>query len=245
MFFTRMTWIVLLLLVFLFGCANHPTYYPEEADVVFFKKAGETELKLVKNGIERGYSASAAVAVTNHVFTKGRYSYSRLGNCDSCITHDRDYAEAAVGVSGFFSTRQKQEIIFGVGKGNISSLESADPLSTSSASQIAEADYLRSYAQYNVGLIDTRRFLLAATLRGSFIKNQSYELRDVDSGQLLSSSGRDWSVFVEPAVTMKGNMGKFSLYWQTGTSVPVMTDAQFNHDWIWSVLGASYRFRVF
>ncbi|MDH5216977.1 MAG: hypothetical protein OEX19_04735 [Gammaproteobacteria bacterium] len=245
MFFTRMTWIVLLVLVFLFGCANHPTYYPEEADVVFFKKAGETELKLVKNGIERGYSASAAVAVTNHIFAKGRYSYSRLGNCDSCITHDRDYSEAAIGVSGLSSTVQKQEIMFGVGKGKILSLESADPLSTSSASQQAEGDYLRTYAQYNVGLIDARRFLLAATLRSSFVKNSSYELRDINSAQLLTSEGRDWSIFVEPALTMKGNMGRFSIYWQTGASVPVATDAQFNHDWIWSVLGASYRFRMF
>lgn len=245
MLFSRMIWIVFLLLFFLYGCANHPTYYPEEADVVFFKKAGETELKLVKNGIERGYSASAAVAVTNHIFAKGRYSYSRLGNCNTCTTHDRDYAEAAIGVSGLFSTRHKQELILGVGKGNISSLESADPLSTSSASQKAEADYLRSYVQYNIGLIDTRRFLLAATLRSSFVKNSAYELRDINTGQLLTSTGRDWSVFAEPALTMKGNMGGFAIYWQTGTSVPVMTDAQFNHDWIWSVLGASYRFRVF
>lgn len=245
MLFSKNILVVMSISFFLFACANHPTYYPEEADVVFFKKAGETELKLVKNGIERGYSASAAVAVTKHVFAKGRYSYSRLGNCDSCITHDRDYGEAAIGVSGIFSTAQKQELILGVGKGRISSLESADPLSTSSASQQAEADFLRSYAQYNVGLIDSRRFLLAASLRSSFIKNQSYELRDINTSELLASSGRDWSVFVEPALTMKGNMGGFSLYWQMGTSVPVMTGAQFNHDWIWSVLGASYRFRVF
>ncbi|MDH5232414.1 MAG: hypothetical protein OEZ58_04625 [Gammaproteobacteria bacterium] len=228
----------------LFACANHPTYYPEEAELALFKNTGESEFKMAKNGIERGYAASGLFAVSDRFFGLAKYSLSRHGNCDTCTTNQRDYLEAAVGLGGLNLGKRRGELLMGAGSGKTVSIETADPLSIGGVKQ-ASADYYRSYLQYNLALMETQYLLAAATLRGAAVMNTTYELRDVDTQNLLTVDGKRWAAFIEPAATLKAHWNGVSIYWQLGLSFPISGDTAFNHDRAWSVAGLSYRLDLF
>ena len=241
----KMLWIVLVVFILIQGCANHPSYYPEETSIAFFKEAGESQLAFSKNGIERGYSATAALALSNDIFLLGKYSISRHGNCDSCSTHKRDYTEGAVGVSKLISSSLGDELLIGFGRGKIISLESAFVYLLGSGCCRATSEYFRPYVQYNLGVLKTNRLLSVISLRGSYVYNRSYLLEDFLTNQSVASPGRNWSAFIEPAATLKGVLGGFSLHAQVGASVPLLTGAEFNSDWMWVSAGAGYRFSLF
>ena len=238
-----------LILFFFIGigaCTTNPTYYPEKASTPLFNQAKQLSGSINQHAFNRGYSADMAYAINKRHFISGKYSLSQQQNCTSCITNIRDYRELALGKYGSINDNYRYAFLFGFGQASSSSHE--DPNLFSSNSSLANASFKRSFLQYNIStgekyfgrwLEVTRVFII----RGSYVKNNFYQITDINTNTHIYPSGKDWSTFLEPAGSVKFLLFKtIGVEFQAGFSIALISEKRFNHDFLWFTSGVQYHF---
>ncbi|MBX7150478.1 hypothetical protein K1X84_02475 [bacterium] len=139
---------------------------------------------------------------------------------------------------------QKTRINFlaGIGLGSIDHLE-PKPKLFPDASILVEGNYYKFFVQGNEGWIN-RRFERILSFRITGIKFSNYTKTEIlnDGAEKLSTEGRHYAVFAEPAATLRFGFEYFKLSSQVGFSFPISGRRSFDNNGLWLAMGLHLSF---
>lgn len=208
------------------GCA--PIYLPPAAHTPLLKEKKEYQGGLYFG--THGIDIQGAYALTDHIGFMCTGSFSVGGQ----KANSHAYGEGGLGL--FTSSALSRMSVFaGAGYGYASGNTSWD-ISGNTYEGRATARYVRPFVQTTMAF-HTAIFDMGINPRFALLQ---LDYLDADSEFL---PGRVRAAFFEPVGFMGMGFGDFKLKWQLGFSVPLATEAQFNHKSFIFSMGMYFRIR--
>jgi len=225
---------LLLLAIALGSCAA--VYVPNVVNAPLLSESGD--IQVTAAGGLNGYDAQGACAITNHIGIMVNGSFAHRTSDSSDNFHRHAFLEAGAGYYLPVAEVLRFEVFGGGGLGSVAGISRSNVDSNLLFSNRDEVsgNYYRLFLQPTFG-VKTDVIDAAISMRTAYFN--AYDLRHNDMRNTAMTA-----VVVEPAFTLRGGYKHVMAHTQLGTSLPIISDADFRWRPFILNVGITVRFNV-